>query len=76
MMPSFDTNTNSQIVTISGSGFPSGNLSGVKLYIDGVAQQTTEVVATSATFMITDMKSHTSNNVRVYFPDGLATNYD
>ena len=72
----FDASLNKEVVTVTGSGFTVGDLSSVSLYIDDVAQTTLTVTASQATFSIDDMTSSTSDNVKVYFSDGLPTGYD
>ena len=71
----FDASLNAQTFSISGTGFPSGNTSGVSLHIDGREQETVSVTATEATFKVIDAQSESSSSVRVYFSDGLPTGY-
>lgn len=76
MTNAFDSATNSQVFTVTGTGFPADeNLSGVSLYIDDVKQETLTLTETQATFRITDIATSTPEKVRVYFADGLATDY-
>ena len=76
MSNSFDAATNSHVFSVSGSGFPAGDLSGVSMYIDGVEQETLDVTSTQATFKVIDASSEESCCVKVYFADGLASGYD
>lgn len=46
MSNSFDATTNSQVFSVSGSGFTAGDLAGVSMYIDGVEQETLDVTST------------------------------
>ena len=71
----FDSGTNSQVFTVTGTGFPNGDSSAVSLHLDGIEQETLSVTDTEATFRVTDILS-SSPSLRVYFPDGLPTGYD
>ena len=76
MQNEFDASLNAETFSISGTGFPDGDISGVSLFIDGREQQTVSVSATEATFRVIDTQSESSANVRVYFADGLPTGYE
>lgn len=76
MSSAFDASLNKEVVTVTGSGFTVDDLTSVSLYIDDVEQTTLTVTDTEATFSIDDMASSTSDNVKVYFSDGLPTGYD
>jgi len=71
----FDSSLNAQVFTVTGTGFPNGDTSGVSLHLDGIEQETLTVTDTVATFRVTE--TLTSNpSLRVYFPDGLPSGYD
>ena len=60
MANAFDSATNSQVFTATGTGFPAdGDLSGVSLYIDDVKQETLTLTETQATFKVTDITTST-----------------
>ena len=71
----FDSGTNSQVFTVTGTGFPNGDTSGVSLHLDGIEQETLSVTDTEATFRVTDVLC-SNPSLRVYFSDGLPTGYD
>lgn len=73
---SFDSTSNSHTFTVTGTSFPSGNTAAVSLFIDDVMQETVSVSSTQAVFSVIDMAAETSDNVMVYFEDGLATGYE
>ena len=75
MTNAFDSSSNSQVFTISGTGFPNADISGVSLHLDGIKQETLTVTDTIATFRVTETLSG-SPSVRVYFADGLPAGYD
>jgi hypothetical protein len=76
LTPGFDAATNTQIVTLAGSGFTAGNTASVELWIDGAKQTTTSVDSdTSAVFTVTSAKDITSSDVKIYFTDGLPTGF-
>ena len=75
MTNAFDSSSNSQIFTITGSGFPNGDISGVSLHLDGIEQETLTVTDTVATFRVTEVLTG-NPSVRVYFADGLPAGYD
>ena len=54
MTNAFDSSSNSQIFTISGTGFPNADLTGVSLQLDGIEQETLTVTDTIATFRVTE----------------------
>jgi len=70
----FDATTNKQVVTLTGTGFPT-DTAAVELMIDDVKQTTLTSTETTVTFSIDHMLDETSANVQVYFPDGFATGY-
>ena len=72
----FDASLNAEKFSISGTGFPSGDLTGVSLFIDDVEQETVSVTDTEATFKVIDASAESSSNIRVYFADGLPTGYE
>ena len=72
----FDASLNAEKFSISGTGFPSGDLTGVSLFIDNVEQETVSVTDTEATFKVIDASAESSSNIRVYFADGLPTGYE
>ena len=76
MSNAFDTATNTQVFTITGTGFTQDDLASVSLFIDGKKQETLTVSTTDATFKVTDALDSSSKNVRVYFADGLPTGFD
>lgn len=73
---SYDTTNNVATAQLLGAGFPVDDLTGVTLFIDGVAQETTSVTETGAAFTITHMEGSSSDNVQIYFADGLPTGYE
>ena len=73
---SFDAATNAHIFTVTGTSLPTGDTAAVSLYIDDVMQETVSVTANQAVFKVTDMAAEESDNVMVYFDDGLATGYE
>ena len=75
MTNAFDSSSNSQVFTISGTGFPNADISGVSLHLDGIKQETLTVTDTIATFRVTETLNG-SPTVRVYFADGLPAGYD
>lgn len=72
----FDETSLAEVITLSGTSFPSGNLAGVNLYMDNLLQETLTVTDTSATFKVVNALNQTSSNIRIYFADGLATYWD
>ena len=52
MTNSFDSATNSEVFTVTGTEFPSGDISAVSLYIDDIVQETLTVTTTVATFKV------------------------
>lgn len=72
----FDAATNTQVLTLEGSGFPSGNRGGIELYIDGFAQEPLSVSPTTATFTVTNALGRSTDDVVVYFADGLPSGHD
>ena len=71
----FDSSSNSQVFTITGTSFPNGDTAGVTLHLDGIEQETLTVTDTVATFRVTEILSG-SPSLRVYFDDGLPAGYD
>ena len=69
----YDASLEAYVVTIIGSGFTVGDLTSIKLFIDGVEQAIyaidTEFVAR---FIITDMKMSDSSDVYVTCDDGIS----
>lgn len=72
----FDATTNQQVFTVTGTVFPEGDITAMALYLDGVKQETLSVSLTSATFAVTEALDETTDNLRVYFNDGLPFNFD
>lgn len=74
MTNAFDPDTNTQVITVEGSGFGS-DTSGIDFYIDGVKQTVSTAADTSMSVPIDGMLDETSADVQIYFPDGLPTGY-
>lgn len=77
LTPSFDSATNTAIVTLAGSGFTASNTSSVSLYIDGVKQTTTAVTSVSeAKFTITNINDSTTAKAEVFFTEGNSNGFN
>jgi hypothetical protein len=74
MTNAFDTDTNTQVIALEGTGF-GVDTSAIEFYVDGVAQTVLTAADTTATVTITDMLDETSSNVQIYWTDGLPTGY-
>lgn len=70
----FDATTNTQVLTLEGTGFGT-DTSTIELYIDGVRQECLTAADTTATFALDGMLDEVSDNVQLYFADGLPTGY-
>lgn len=75
LVSTFDATTNTDVITLEGSGFTDGASNEVILIIDGVEQTSLEVTEDTATFELVGMDDETSSNVQIYFADGLPTGY-
>ena len=70
----FDAATNSQLVTLAGSGFGTDKTK-VTLMIDGKTQTPEALTDTEGKFIVTDLDSEKANVVNVYFEAGLPKDY-
>ena len=61
----FDETTNTHVLTLEGSGFPSGNLGGIELFIDGFAQEPLSVSPTTATFTLANALGRRTDDIVV-----------
>jgi len=76
LIPSFEAASNSLIMTLTGTGFSTGDASSISLVIDGIVQQTRSVDSdTSAVFQITNVLDTQSADVNLFFNDGFASGF-
>lgn len=66
----FDAASENIQLTVTGTGFPVGDLVGTELWIDGEKQETVDVTATSATFNLVNAKGTSSQNIQFYTAEG------
>lgn len=71
----FDAATNTQILTLAGSGFTTEHAK-IELWIDGKKQTSVSATETEAKFTMVDLDKDSKNVVEIYFPDGYPTGYD
>ncbi len=71
----FDAATNTAVLTLEGEGFGT-DASGIELFIDGELQTALTADETRATFTLDSALDETSNDVKIYFPDGLPLGYE
>ena len=74
MTNAFDADTNTQVITLEGTGF-GADTAGIEVYIDGVVQTVLTAADTTATVTVDEMLDETSSNMQIYFTDGLPTGY-
>ena len=70
----FDDADNTLCLSLTGSGFGSDS-EGIELYIDGVLQTVVEVDDDEVIFTVVDMLDETSDDIQIYFADGLPAGY-
>lgn len=74
MTNAFDATSNTQVITLTGTGFGT-DTSAIEFYIDGVKQECLTAEDTTATFAIDGTLDEVSDNVQIYFADGLPSGY-
>lgn len=74
MSNQFDAATNSQVITLEGTGFGT-DTEGIEVYIDQVKQTVLTAADTTATVAISGMLDESSADVQIYFADGLPAGY-
>lgn len=62
------------MITLTGEGFGT-DPSAINFFIDGVLLESLTADDTTATFVIDGMLDEVSDDVKIYFPEGLANGY-
>lgn len=62
-------------MTVGGTGF-AGDASSVDLIASGIKQETTSVSSTSVVFTVTNARTSSLNNMKIYFSEGTPESHD